>query len=129
MTEQEKLDLIEEVVSKFIYKRDTVFRLWRDVRNGDSYEGNCQDFAWTIAKIWFGNTFKVIIAMITLKVIFYRARSPQNYWFWPRHAVLWVSDLGYIDSTKKEWRSKAVPHKLWYPIGLPFVVIVIWWLL
>lgn len=128
MTEQEKLEEIEDVIVNFEYKRDTVFRLWRDVRKYD-FKGNCQDFAWTIAKIWFGGAVGVIIAMITFKVIFYRARSPSNYRYWPRHAVLWVSDIGYIDSTVTTWRDRSSPHVLWYPIGLPFIGLLIWWLL
>ena len=121
-TDQEKLNYIEDICSQWKNKRDTVFRLWRDVRNGDGYEGNCQDFMWTVAKVYFGGTLAVWLAILTLRVKFLRGRSVKNRWYWPRHAVLYIPELGYIDSNDRYWRESPEPTKIWYSIGAPLLV-------
>lgn len=122
--EIKRLAEIELVSIKFKQTGDSVFGLWKDVRE-TNFEGDCQSYMWTVMKIWFGGTMAAWFAVITMKCFMLRMRSPKNYRFWPRHAVLHVKELGYIDSNVRKWRDTPAPNEPWFPIGFPLAVIIV----
>jgi hypothetical protein len=101
---------LKEFDENFLYRRDTLFRFWRV-----GEEGNCQDFAWSKLVLIAGGKLKAFWMLVTFQAIIWRARSPSNGLF-ARHAVLWVNDFGYSDSTDRAFRDVPAPSKLRYSI-------------
>lgn len=98
----------------------------RDLSNDAKPEGDCQDYAKSVARIE-GVRFP--------KAIMIRCWSRRNGPL-PRHAVMWIKGKGFIDSTVREYRKTPLPHIPVWPVGSPAVVAAVytlgvlrgWWL-
>lgn len=90
---------VAEFLKRFRYRRKAflgVLSRWR-VLDSAPFEGDCNDFALTVHNLAGGGRFWLV-------------KSPKNR-FWPRHVALYKPDLGWIDSTRREWRAWPDPHK------------------
>jgi hypothetical protein len=58
-----------------------------------------------------------------LKGIMWRCRSKDNYWFWPRHAVL-QREGEFTDSKSKDWREDIGENTRYYPAGLVIALLI-----
>jgi hypothetical protein len=98
-----------------LYKiiKTSIFSLPR--RN--AFKGDCQTYARNIRRILNVKPWEAVV---------WRCWSPQNKWWWPRHAVIWVKGYGWIDSTKREFRDKPDPHTRLWPVGTPAIVWLIY---
>lgn len=81
--------------------------------------GDCQDY---------GKSIKDILDVSFPKAIMVRCYSKENlkFPFLPRHAVLWVKGLGFIDSTRREFRKTPWPHLPVWPVGAPLIGGIVW---
>ena len=89
--------------------------------------GDCDDFALTVLYLTEGKSWlRVAWVLFTFQAVFWLVKSPQNK-FWPRHVALWHRRHGWIDSTRREWRSDAGPHRRILPILWPWALLRTIW--
>lgn len=91
------------------------------------FEGGCSDFALTVLLLIEGSWIRVFWAILTFRAVFWLTKSENNYWFWPRHVVLWHKDYGWIDSTEQVWRATVTPHRKVLPIPFFWAWVRIIW--
>lgn len=109
--------------SKFKQVDEFFLLPWRDVSRDEKPASDCEGFAWSVAKVVAGGSLKVaLLRMVTFRSVMWRGWSDKSGWF-PRHAALWVSGEGWIDSNDKRFRPDTGENytKL-YPVGTPFVL-------
>lgn len=109
----------EAFAAKFRYKRGVPFSVIHNVSRDLEPQGACGTFAWSVLHIETGG--KPWRAILTGRALLWRCKSPSNGTV-PRHAVLWVKGHGWIDSTVREWRPSASPHRRAWPVGAPALV-------
>jgi hypothetical protein len=98
---------VDEFLRKYKYKKTIVFLLgWKNIERAP-YEGNCTDFAWTVALLEAGSVWKLVWWTLTLRAVFWLTWSEKNT-VAPRHTILYVRGKGYIDSTYRYWRPNAI---------------------
>lgn len=104
---------LAELNRRFRIVPTSLFDWPRDLSKGDKpLEGDCQDYARTVAAIE-GVRFP--------KAIMIRCWSRQN-GLLPRHAVMWIKGKGFIDSTVREYRKTPLPHIPAWPVGTPAIL-------
>ena len=109
----------ESFAARFIYKRTKPVSLIRDVSRDLEPQGACGTFAFSVLNIETGG--KPWRAILTGRALLWRCWSDKNGAI-PRHAVLYLRGKGYIDSTRREWRSSPKPHRRAWPVGFPVLV-------
>lgn len=113
---------LHDFMQRYKYKLGHVFiDGWRIVER----EGDCDDFALTIAYYLAGESiWKLLWNVLTFKTIFWLAKSPKN-GFWPRHTILYHRGFGYIDSSFNNiaFMPKPYPNRLIFPWLFPVVVL------
>lgn len=98
---------VDEFLRKYKYKKTIVFLLgWNNIERAP-YEGNCTDFAWTVALLEAGSVWKLVWWTLTLRAVFWLTWSEKNTVV-PRHTILYVRGKGYIDSTYRYWRPNPI---------------------
>jgi hypothetical protein len=80
-------------------------------------EGDCQTYCRTVKNI-VGAKFAVTFRCFS---------TTSNPRWLPRHAVLWVKGMGWIDSSNRKWRNSPLPNciPIW-PVGFPLIVFTIY---
>lgn len=89
---------LKEFNKKFRYKSDRVDS-WRNLTKTSDVEGDCDDYAWTVACLTEPNFFKrwgkIIIGDISFLRVFTSWGEP--------HLILHIDGKGYIDNIEKYW--------------------------
>lgn len=113
---------MDKFVTGFRYDRGSIVDGWRITKERI---GDCDDFALTLGWLYAGKSWKRLLwLMLTLRVVIWRVKSPKNGVI-PRHAALWITGLGWIDSTKRTWRNDVTPHHRRWPILMPLSLLYI----
>jgi hypothetical protein len=98
---------ITAYLKDFRYRRDGILGGWRI-----STQGDCEDFAISVAYIFAGHSkLRLIWGILTLKYVFWFCRADWNN---QTHWILWVRGKGYIDNIHPEWAHQT-PHKKLLP--------------
>lgn len=93
---------------------------WKNI-SSYPFDGGCGDFALTVLLLIEGSWLRVLWAILTFRAVFWLAKSKNNYWFFPRHVILYHKHYGWIDSNSREWRSMASPEPgTWRVLPIPF---------
>jgi len=106
-----------DFINSFVYRADGKLDSWRDISN--SHIGDCDDFAWTVAKLEAGSALKLLISIIMLKTWFYWCRSPNG----EAHIIVWIKGKGYIDNLFPTWRDKPDGHTKVIYFPLPLIIL------
>lgn len=82
-------------------------------------QGDCQTY---------GKTVKNIVGAKFPRAIMFRCFSTTSNPKWlPRHAVLWVKGMGWIDSSNRKWRNSPLPNcwPIW-PVAFPIIAFTVY---
>ena len=102
-------------IDRFRYKADSGLDTWRIIDKAP-YEGDCDDFALTVAYIASGGLLRMWVNLITFRHRFYWCKSPKG----AAHMIL-KTPRGWIDNIFPTWRERPDGHTrvIYYP--WPFV--------
>lgn len=105
------------MLEKFKYRNDKVDR-WTILSDERGWEGDCEDFAMTVAwglsgQLWLRFWWMVV----TLQIVFWHAKTETG-----PHVMLWVSGKGWIDNWYPTWNMRAQHQRQW-PYVAPLLAI------
>lgn len=90
----------------------------------DDPEGDCNDFALTMAYILAGGSLiKMFIDFLFLKTVIWWVWSPYNDLI-PRHIALWHRGKGWIDSNNPSWSKSH--RQIMFALPLTFLPFLPW---